>query len=286
MNLWKLEQLEKLKAGAPALPEGPKGPEEPVEPEEPIGPEKPVGPSGVPTDNKDDENAMVKFDEDHENSFLPEIINPAEATLFLSTNKEAREEKKRWENYSFVRPGFGLGNINQNSLAMYNYQQEKKDFTNCYKSEKPGKAPSIRTIEKNSNPENQPFWIPAIMNEYGEVQFEDSFYNNKMSMAFTNPVPIDNKRRTWENSNSIYHPENSLATYKAKPVRIPELRNFAGYRGLNVAPSTQGGYSNNRKVYDDLYKYSPQLSTDFKHKKTDVSNNISYSLPRSGSARF
>lgn len=240
----------------------------------------------VAAGNDDDEHTMVQFDEDHEQLFMADIEDPAEANLFLSTSREADEEQKRWENYSLVRPGFGLGNVNQNPLAMHNYQQEKKRFTNCFKSEKPGKAPTFQAIERKSKPQNQPFWIPAIMNEYGQVQFEDSFYNMKMCHAFTDPVPNNNERSTFENSNSIYFPENSLSTHKQKSVRIPEIRTRAGYYGVNKDPSTQGGYSNNRKVFDTMYQYSPMMSEDFKHKKQDISNNINYSLPRNGSARF
>jgi len=107
-----------------------------------------------------------------------------------------------------------------------------------------------------------------------------------MSQAFTNPIPVDNKRGTFENSNSIYFPENSLSTYKAKSVRIPELKNFGGYYGVNVAPSTQGGFSNNRRVFDGMYQYTPQMTNDFQHKQQDVSNNNNFNLPKSGSARI
>ena len=244
--------------------------------------EVPVPPMGG---DGDDPDTIVQFG-DTDQSFAPDFVDPAEANLFLSTTKEAEEEKKRWARYSLVKPGFGLGSINQNPLAMHNFQAEKKRFTNCFKPEKPGKAPSKQAVERKWSPQMAPYWWPAIQNEYGDVQFEDSFYNNKMAQSFTNPVPVDNKRSTWENPNSIYHPENSLNTYKPHPVRIPELRNRAGYYGVNKPPSTQGGFTNNRKVYDDMYHYTPLMSSDYQHKKRDVSNDISYSLPRNGSARF
>ena len=39
-------------------------------------------------------------------------------------------------------------------------------------------------------------------------------------------------------------------------------------------------------VFDDMYKFTPQMPNDYKHNKSDVSNNVSYSLPKNGSARF
>ncbi len=233
----------------------------------------------------DDPDTIVQFG-DTDQSFTPDFVDPAEANLFLSTTKEAEEEQKRWARYSLVKPGFGLGSINQNPLAMHNFQAEKKRFTNCFKPQKPEKAPSKQAVERKWSPQMAPYWYPAIQNEYGDVQFEDSFYNNKMAQSFTNPIPVDNRRSTWENPKSIYHPENSLATYHCHGVRIPELRNRAGYYGVNKPPSTQGGFTNNRKVYDDMYKYSKMMSSDYQNKKSDVSNDISYSLPRNGSARF
>ena len=244
--------------------------------------EVPVPPMGG---DGDDPDTIVQFG-DTDQSFAPDFVDPAEANLFLSTTKEVEEEQKRWAKYSLVKPGFGLGSINQNPLAMHNFQAEKKRFTNCFKPEKPGKAPSKQAVERKWSPQMAPYWYPAIQNEYGDVQFEDSFYNNKMAQSFTNPIPVDNRRSTWENPNSIYHPENSLASYHPHGVRIPELRNRAGYYGVNKQPSTQGGFTNNRKVYNDMYHYSPLMTSDYQHKKRDVSNDISYNLPRSGSARF
>ena len=242
------------------------------------------GGEGGEETNGDDPDTTAIFDhiEHAEQSFEPDIVDPAEAELFLSTDKEAAEEETRWRQYSMVKPGFGLGTINQNGLAMHNYQEEKKRFTNCFKSEKPGRQPTKTAVEKKWPKDMQPFWLPAVMNEYGQVEFEDSFYNEKMNRAFTNPVPVDNRRRTWENSNSIYHPENSLATYKPRPVRIPENRHFAGYYGVNRPPSQNGGFVGNREVFDDMYKYGKLMPNDFNHKSRD----LSYDLPKSGSARF
>ncbi len=241
--------------------------------------EVPVPPMGG---NGDDPDTLVSFG-DTDQSFLPDVVDPAEANLFLSTRKEAEEEQRRWAKYSLVRPGFGLGNINQNPLAMHNYQEEKKRFTNCYANPKPAKNITKQQVEKKWNPNMQPYWYPAIQTEYGNVQFEDAFYNEKMGQAFTNPDPVNNLRQTWENPNSIYHPENSLAGYTCPPVKIPELRNYGGYYGVNLPPSTQAGYCGNQKVKDTMYKYSPMMENDnFHHSKKDMT----YELPRTGSARI
>ena len=263
--------------------EQPVGPEIPVSPVSPVSPVTPTAPvAPIVPDNTDDPDTFVTYDEDASQQFTPEIVDPAEATLFLSTEKQAFEEEERWRKFSLVQPGFGLGNVRQNPLAMHNFQQQKKDFTNCYKNPQPGRVPTMNTIERNQDPRTNIRFLPVIQNQYGDVHMQDAFYNNKMSNAFSNPIPIDNKYSTFENNNSIYFPEHSLYSYKPHGVNIPELRNIAGFYGVNQNPSQNGGFANNNKVFNDLYPYTPMMNNDnFNHKKQD----LSYDVPKI-SAKF
>ena len=151
-------------------PVGPETTNVPVSPVTPIAPNVPVAP--IVPDNTDDPDTFVTYDEDASQQFTPEIVDPAEATLFLSTEKQAFEEEERWRKFSLVQAGFGLGNIRQNPLAMHNFQQTKKDFTNCYKNPQPERVPTMNTIERNTDPRTNIRFLPVIQNQYGDRRFE------------------------------------------------------------------------------------------------------------------
>jgi hypothetical protein len=264
-----------------SVPKEPIGPD-PDKPDKPIGPDppnptpdKPVGPGG------DDDHTFVNYEQEDNQKFAPSVVDPAEAYLFLSTNAEAEKERSLWDNYSKVQSGYGLGTVRQNSLARHNFEHERKMFTGCFKNPQPK---GLRPVEVPYSSQRQPFWTPAIQNEYGNVTFENAF-EQKALQHFTSPVPEDSQRQTFEKSHSIYHPNFALDRMKyplGRPVAIPELpqsiNQSGGFYGL---PRTKGGYANNQEVMDTMYKYTKQMDPH-----CHSANPHSYDIPRSGSSRL
>jgi hypothetical protein len=244
-----------------------------------VNDESGIGP--VPVSITDDPDSLAISNDELQGQFAPDAVDPAEASLFLSTPSEAEAEARRWSRFSLVKPGFGLGSIRQNPLARHNFEAEKKRFTNCFKGPKPNKIPRAK-----ADPQLQPYFIPVVQNEYENVNFEDAFANQKMSQNWTEQPLPNNKFTTWENPNSIYFPDNALHNIKPKGVKIPELRNVAGFYGVNVPPSTQGGYANNAKVFENLFpemqkKMIKTIYTDMVSKR-----DTEFALPKNGGARF
>ena len=84
---------------------------------------------------------------------------------------------------------------------------------------------------------------------------------------FTNPYgPVDNRRTTFENSKSIYFPENALHAYRSKPVKIPEIQSYGGLYGLpkNYQPSMNGNFRSS--LQEEMYGFGPMMKSDCYHR--------------------
>jgi hypothetical protein len=119
------------------------------------------------------------------------------------------------------------------------------------------------------------------MNAHGDVRFQNAFDCGVNRNHFTPVNPSDNKMKTFENSQSVYFPDQRLASLQCKPVAIPELRNFAGYYGTKLNPSQNGGYANTQQIQDKMYGFDSKDSFKPNHKGFS-----DWDLPRSGSARM
>ena len=218
------------------------------------------------SETAEDPDTLVSLDYDQtkeqgEGLARADMIDPAEAELFLSTKKEADAEQRRWEEYSIVQPGFGLGGPMVNGLQRHNLRQERKRFTNNFKTPKPYYVPSIKTIEERADPRDQPIFTPIYQNAFGAEKFDDSFKNTYQKgdrILFTNPYLTSNNQREWENPSSIYHPEYSLYYYNSKPTLIGETSKPAEYRFTNERKNYNNG--THPQTANDVYGFPTGVS--------------------------
>ena len=215
--------------------------------------DKPVTPPDLPSDEGDDPDAEItpptnpsalpiEPTDTSEGVRIAGFIDPAEVKLFVSTDAEARQEQKRWEEFSRVLPGFGLGGPRVNPLAAVNAEYYKKQFQNPNQTRKLAK-PSIW-----KKPRGTIYNQPQLINIYdgyekGKVQFEnDDYHSNKfMSGTLYNPFRQSVSNWNWNNANMNWHPEHKLAQYQFEPTNIPEVRTQPGFEGIPWAyvPSAQ-----------------------------------------------
>ena len=173
---------------------------------------------------------------------IAQYVDPAEVNLFVSNNAEARAEQRRWEEFSKVLPGFGLGGPRVNPLAAVNAEYYKKQFQNPNQTRKTAQ-PSIWKKPRGTI-YNQPQMINVLDGyEYGKIQFEeDDWHTNRfMSKKLYNPFRQSVSNYNWNNANMNWHPEHKLAGYEFEPTRIPEVRTQPGFEGIPWAyrPSAQ-----------------------------------------------
>jgi len=234
-------------------------------------PVRPVSPGDEDEtkDDADDEGVVVpdldKLEptDTSEGTRIAEYINPAEVKLFLSTNKEARAEQKRFEEFSRVQPGNSLGNRRTNPLIEVNNQYYRKRFQNADKTmqkAKPYIVPTIAGIQR------RPWSDPQFVNiydgyEHGKVRFEaDDYHTNPfMSNTLYNPMHVTDQWREFERP-STFHPELKLAGYRFKPTMIPEIRTQPGFMGVDSRPSI----NNNMNIAPQQtgYTFSPMRRDD------------------------
>ena len=204
------------------------------------------------------------------------FIDPAEVKLFVSTDAEARQEQKRWEEFSRVLPGFGLGGPRVNPLAAVNAEYYRKQFQNPNQTRKLAK-PSIW-----KKPRGTIYNQPQLINIYdgyekGKVQFEnDDYHSNKfMSGTLYNPFRQSVSNWNWNNANMNWHPEHKLAQYQFEPTNIPEVRTQPGFEGIpySYVPSNQ---NNNLVGLRTGVRDAPTYRNDnFSDKPKKVNSNIS-----------
>jgi hypothetical protein len=273
-------------------------------------------PEGVPLDvnstnliENDDADAIVDYsiNADIDTSMLEgvgteraSVVDPAEVSLFLNSNQEARRQQQIFNQFSKVAPGNGLGSMKENTLRQHNAKIDAKQFSHTLASaprynptlgreyQSPVIVPSLQAVEnKNRGNQNQPYRINVIQSTLGKVDWEeDGFRANQLMSGHFTPERINsNNWRSYDNAYSIYHPELELSRYKSRGTPIPELRNDGFSFGLNnVKPSTQGNilYGNKQNGYD----FTPLIRDDKFGSKATVKSSIDISNQRIISSRM
>ena len=271
-------------------------------------------PEGIPTDsgipeNDDDADATVNYNvnNDIDTSMLEgvgteraSVVDPAEVQLFISSSAEAKQEQKRFDQFSRVAPGNSLGSMKENVLRQQNAISEARQFSHTLANapryspslgreyNSPTIVPTLQSVEnKNRGNQNQPYRINVMQNDFGKVNWEEEGMraNTLMSGHFTPERINSSNYRTYDNPYSIYHPELALSRYKFKPTEILELRNDGFSFGLhNAKPSTQGNilYGNKQNGYD----FKPLMRDDRYAIKATVKSNIDINSQRIISSRM
>jgi len=133
---------------------------------------------------------------------LEYYVDPAEAELFKIMYDNQKEEDRRWNEYSFVASGHGLGNVKNNALLRREALENMKRFKNTIKTV-PTKIP-FSTIKRSVKDDHNTtletlqhsdyraiHYIPVNQNSYNKEHWEDAFYNPS----------INNKKILWSNPN-------------------------------------------------------------------------------------
>ena len=227
------------------------------------------------------------------------VVDPAEVSLFLNSDQEARRQQQLFDNFSRVAPGNGLGSLTSNLLRQTNAKTDAKQFSHTLANapkynptlgreyQSPHVVESQTALElKNRRNQAQPYMINTIQNNFGKIPWEEEGYraNRLMSSHFTPERVSSANWRAWDNPYSIEHPELELDRYKFRPTHIPELRNDGYSFGLHTKPSTQGNilYSNSQNGYN----FTPLMRDDSFGSKATVKSSIDVSSHRIISSRM
>ena len=240
----------------------------------------------------DDADANVEFNRDVDirndegsSTLRASVKNPAEVQLFLEDNATAKQQQIRWESFSRVAPGHGLGTMAFNTLRQHNARSDAKRFSHTLQDapynptlvSQTGKPmPTQRELQDLESQKNRKFsiadhqrFIPVIQNDYGRASWEeDGFRANKlMSSNFTPERISSNAWSDYDNAKSIYHPELALhnSLYRKDVIAsipIKEMKEQGYYIGLpnNIRPSQQS----NILIGNDKtgINYSPTIRND------------------------
>ena len=156
------------------------------------------------------------------------FIDPSEATLFMTDDRQRAQEQKRWENFSLVQPWNGLGNPRTNPLLNHQVQEYMLRYDKADKAKKPTPQEMRQLPEYRDkiikNREFQPNYktdfpfIPTVQASFGREIWENEFAiptnNFKTQKAIfsreDNDLP-NNMFSTWyPMKGSIYHPDNQI----------------------------------------------------------------------------
>ena len=271
-------------------------------------------PAGIPTDSgipvNDDDDATVDFDkvrQEIDSSGLEgvgtaraSVVDPAEVSLFLNTNDEARRQQQMFESFSRVAPGNALGSMKFNVLRQQNAISDAKQYAHTLANaprynptlgreyQSPYIVPTRAALElKNRGNSAQPYKINTIQINFGKIIWEPEGWagNNLMGNHFTPERVNSSNYRAWDNPYSIEHPELELERYKFKSTEIPELPNDGFNFGLhNSKPSTQGNilYANKMNGYD----FKPLMRGDKYGSNTSVKSSLDVGNQRIISSRM
>ena len=273
-------------------------------------------PEGIPDDpttpldiSNDDADATVDYsvNNDIDTSMLEgvgteraTVVDPAEVSLFLNTNAEAKRQQQIFNQFSRVLPGNSLGSMKENTLRQHNAMTDAKQFSHTLATaprynpslgreyNSPTSVPSLQAVEnKNRGNQNQPYRINVMQSTFGKVDWEAEGFagNNLMSGHFTPERVNSSNYRAYDNPYSIYHPELALSRYKSKSTEIQELRNDGFSFGLhNDKPSMQGNILYGAK--QNGYEFTPLMRGDKYGSKATVKSNIDISNKRIISSRM
>ena len=270
-------------------------------------------PEGIPDDpttpNDDDADATVNYsvNNDIDTSMLEgvgteraSVVDPAEVQLFISSSAEAKQEQKRFDQFSRIAPGNSLGSMKENVLRQQNAISEARQFSHTLANapryspslgrnyNSPVIVPTLQAVEnKNRGNQNQPYRINVMQSTLGKVDWEEEGMraNSLMSGHFTPERINSSNYRAYDNPYSIYHPELALSRYKFKPTEILELRNDGFNFGLhNAKPSTECNilYGNKQNGYD----FKPLMRGDKYGSNTSVKSSLDVGNQRIISSRM
>jgi len=189
-----------------------------------------------------------------------ESVDPAEIFLFKSTGAQANLSEQAFNDFAIVQKNHGLGSTNERDRNNYNplvvrekrqYLQQyglankplpltnvdKADYNNVLlsnKYEQVGKTISMKDLKVQPNAQN-PLWVDTRFSNFGTPYFEDVQYNvskNGKIPLFTDEKVKDNNWDTWENRNSIFHPDFQLFGKSEHPrsVILGDVNKPAPYR--------------------------------------------------------
>lgn len=226
--------------------------------QEPSEPEP--APAIAPLNPGDDQNTLVDMGEGTERV---NFVDPAEADLFISADKERLAEQQRWEKYSLVSPGYGLGGPAVNSLQRANLSSERRRFTNCFRPPVSTHADRISArddryavsrwaAQAGPSYAERPRWKPVNQSSFGAVDFENAFFDQtrrSQQIMFT----ADEFARDGHNFDpmGIYEPDSALfdsfSRGAAPPVDIRDWARPTAYEFMprDARPHEVGGSSNN-----------------------------------------
>lgn len=290
----------------PLPPYNPDGPNKPVGPDGPIpvGPTGPTGPTPAgPTGPIP--GVIGNAGEGVERMYA---IDPSEAELFIMSQKQAEEDDRRWNEYSHVASGNGLGNVKTNPLLRLEALNNMRRFRNTIKRVPSSVSPlevglatkglqlDIQGLPK-SNKDVQ--FIPIYQNTYGKEDFEDEFYDpyiQGQKVIFTNPYANTSDKihdraigiltRNIENPDIALYQQGGFNP-KYKPVKEGEVTRPAFYFGLNKnvrddVPDVKYNYyniRNNKEEAASLFQFGDTFNEEYgdtiMKKKKSLYANIS-----------
>jgi hypothetical protein len=222
-----------------------------------------------------DEEPMAEIDaplddgiNDNDQQYRAEMIDPAEAKLFLSTKQEAEAEQRRWQEYSTVAPNNGLGSVRTNPLLRAEVDQYITRYANTDRGLRPtrmdielmnsvsrgvlyNKRPkgTSRVAQREGLSRLRPAqrFTPEIQCAFGQDHFENEFVipsmiGGEMMTRADDDLP-DNRYSTWVKP-SIYHPEYQMMVYNT---------DLASSGGVRVTTPQVGPYARDAK-----YRFLPQ----------------------------
>jgi hypothetical protein len=174
-----------------------------------------------------------------------------EANFLVSSPSEIEEENKLWREYSFVKPGHGLGTVQNNGLLRHNLDTHYKRYA-------PLKVPQ-KTHQHPPHPIAKPSRMTQGMDTY---QINDGFqpdnYHGNELFGFTDERLKSTEWSEYENNYNGYMPDHVLSRYKAKGTRIQQFRSdgqrFASHSysyGEAMKPEMGGGVTDEHVPFDN-----------------------------------
>jgi hypothetical protein len=190
----------------------------------------------------DDVNATV---DQGEGTARAEMVDPAEQKLFLRSPAEEARERRMWEEYSYVPPGFGLGGADINPLQRANMQFDRRRFSTAHLVPDP-KPP--KPVPIKGRPSRQVRMTPIYQSAFGEDVFEDAYHNDYQQgkHIIWTPTNIDSgDMRTWYNPRNIYEPDFAGHAFAMK-VNTPAGRHAVPIGEVSKPPEY---YGTNKRFY-------------------------------------
>jgi hypothetical protein len=269
----------------------------------------------------EDPNTIVDFqgegsDEVGESTERANFIDPSEATLFMSDQRERALEQKRWEDFSLVQPWNGLGNPQTNPLLRHQVQEYITRYGKTDKAPKPTPQ-QLRQLDQYrdqiiKNREQQPNYktdfpfMPTVQASFGREIWENEFAiptNNFRSQQaiFTREDNdlSDNQFNTWyPKTGNIYHPDRQIDSNNFDPSATAKLRTNSNRRpvfeglpsGFNQQYGSQqvsqlGGETMNNNFGSNPKRVEGQPINPPQRRPNSVFDNLDMSARRTMSMR-